>query len=129
MLHLPSYAEVSSLAKKVLRQRHWGQDWEDKFRPDDPGRCHSPENPGCAPGQWGAENGLPDFPLLWQLMVRILTHQPGLPIHQVGVDHLLGQKGLPVRPSAEASTFPACTQGSRGSHRLSGAELWCLLAF
>jgi hypothetical protein len=41
-------------------------------------------------GRGGAENGLPDFPILQQLMHRVLTHQPGLPIQQVGVHSLLG---------------------------------------
>lgn len=47
------------------------------------------------------ENGLPDFPLLGQLMGRVLTHQPGLLVQQVGVDSLLGRKAL-VRPCGEA---------------------------
>lgn len=47
------------------------------------------------------ENGLPDFPLLGQLMGRVLTHQPGLVVQQVGVDRLLEQKAL-VRPCGEA---------------------------
>lgn len=47
------------------------------------------------------ENGLPDFPLLGQLMGRVLTHQPGLSVQQVDVDSLLGQKAL-IRPCGEA---------------------------
>lgn len=47
------------------------------------------------------ENGLPDFPLLRQLMGRVLTHQLGLLVQQVGIDSLLGQKAL-VRPCGEA---------------------------
>lgn len=43
------------------------------------------------------EDDSPDLPLLGQLMRRVLTHQPGLPVQQVGVDRLLGQKAL-VRP-------------------------------
>lgn len=47
------------------------------------------------------ENDSPDLPLLGQLVRRVLTHQPGLPVQQIGVDSLLGQKAL-VRP-CEAS--------------------------
>lgn len=47
----------------------------------------------CVRGQW-VENSSPYFPLLGQLMGGLLTHQPGFPIQQVGVDSLLGQKAL-----------------------------------
>lgn len=43
------------------------------------------------------EDGSPDFSLLGQLVGRVLTHQPGLPVQQVGVDSLLKQKAL-MRP-------------------------------
>lgn len=49
-----------------------------------------------------AENDLPDFSFLWQLMRGVLTHQPRLPIQQVGVDSLLGPKAL-VRPHRETA--------------------------
>lgn len=51
------------------------------------------------------EDGSPDFSLLGQLVGRVLTHQPGLPVQQVGVDSLLKQKAL-MRP---AEALPAAS--------------------
>ena len=44
-------------------------------------------------GQRG-ESSSPHFPLLGQLVGGLLTHQPGFPVQQVGVDCLLEQKAL-----------------------------------
>lgn len=78
-------------------------------------------------GNGGAENGSPDFPLLGQFMWGVLTHQPGLPIQQVGVDSFLGQKAL-MKPCGEvlsaAQSQPAC-RGLRGKvMEPVGVELW-----
>lgn len=53
------------------------------------------------------KNGSPDFPLLGQLVGRVLTHQPGLAVQQVGVDSLLKQKALvtPCRQGLPAAQF------------------------
>lgn len=57
------------------------------------------------------EDGSPDFSLLGQLMGRVLTQQPGLPVQKVGVDCFLKQKTL-MRPrrGPPSCPLPACTQ-------------------
>lgn len=75
-----------------------------EIRLDDFGRSPRPEILDCARGS-GVQNGSPDFPLLGQLVGGVLTHQPGLPIQQVGVDSLLGEKAL-MRPYTEPSQLP-----------------------
>lgn len=83
-----------------------------KVRPDDFGRSPRPEILDCRRHN-GVQNGSPDFPLLGQLVGGVLTHQPGLPIQQVGVDSLLGQKAL-VRSCGEPFQLP-CPSAGMGS--------------
>ena len=71
-----------------LGQGQWG-----KVKPGDLERCPRPEVLDHEEGS-RMKNGSPDFPLLRQLVRRVLTHQPGLPVQQVGVDSVLKQKAL-----------------------------------
>lgn len=69
------------------------------------------------------EDGLPDFSLLGQLVGRVLTHQPGLRVQQVGVDGLLGQKAL-MRPCGEASQPPSASLHTGLGDKLTELGQW-----
>lgn len=76
------------------------------------------------------QNSSPHFALLGQLVAGLLTHQPGFPVPQVGVDSLLGRKAL-VRPWGEPllpppplpRPSPSQVLGSRLKHQFAFTPL------